>query len=217
MSNRSGIDAALVDLLGEDNQILFMAVKLEFDTETLRLWNGKDNLTIQEGGSNTTYIGAGTLLQISGIEEQLDMSAAGVTISLAGMDEAVLNLALNEEYQNRPISILLGMLSGGTDISAGTMTIFKGRMQSMSIDDNPEGSLITLNAESRLVDLNRPSNLRYTNESQQFISSGDTCFSRVGLLQDKEILWGRAGTSGSGLGGSVGGRNDNVNKRIQRR
>ena len=61
MSNRSGIDAALVDLLGESNQILFMAVKLEFDTETLRLWNGKDNLTIQEGGSDTTYIGAGTL------------------------------------------------------------------------------------------------------------------------------------------------------------
>ena len=206
MSNRSGIDAALVELLGEDNQILFLAVKLEFDTETLRFWNGQQNLTIHESGSNQTYLGAGDLLSVSGIEENLDMSVGGVSIALAGMNAEVLNLALTEEYQNRRVSILLGQLSGGTDISAGTMTIFSGRMQTMQIQDDPDGSTITLNAESRLVDLERPSNLRYTNQSQQFVSSGDTCFSRVSLLQDKEILWGRtSGGGGIGGGGSTGG------------
>ena len=206
MSNRSGIDAALVELLGEDNQILFLAVKLEFDTETLRFWNGQQNLTLQESGSNQTYLGAGDLLSVSGIEENLDMSVGGVSIALAGMNAEVLNLALTEEYQNRRVSILLGQLSGGTDISAGTMTIFSGRMQTMQIQDDPDGSTITLNAESRLVDLERPSNLRYTNQSQQFVSSGDTCFSRVSLLQDKEILWGRtSGGGGIGGGGSTGG------------
>lgn len=204
MSNRSGIDAALVDLLGEDNQILFLAVKLEFDTETLRFWNGQNNLIIKEGGSDTTYLGAGDLLSVSGIEENLDMSVGGITVALAGMNAEVLNLALNEEYQNRRISILLGQLSGGTDISAGTMTIFSGRMQTMQIQDDPDGSTITLNAESRLVDMERPSNLRYTNESQQFISDGDTCFSRVSALQDKEILWGRAASGTSGIGGGSG-------------
>ena len=204
MSNRSGIDAALVDLLGEDNQILFLAVKLEFDTETLRFWNGKNNLIVKEGGSDTTYLGAGDLLSVSGIEENLEMSAGGITVALAGMNAEVLNLALNEEYQNRRISILLGQLSGGTDISAGTMTIFSGRMQTMQIQDDPDGSTITLNAESRLVDMERPSNLRYTNESQQFVSDGDTCFSRVSALQDKEILWGRAASGTSGIGGGGG-------------
>jgi len=214
MSNRSGIDAALVDLLGEDNQILFLAVKLEFDTETLRFWNGKNNLVIKEGGSDTTYIGAGDLLSVSGIEENLDMSVGGVTVALAGMNAEVLNLALNEEYQNRQVSILLGQLSGGTDISAGTMTIFSGRMQTMQINDDPDGSTITLNAESRLIDMERPSNLRYTNESQQFISAGDTCFARVSALQDKEILWGRT-TGGGGIGGSSGPSGGNENRQIQ--
>ncbi len=215
MSNRSGIDAALVDLLGEDNQILFLAVKLEFDTETLRFWNGKNNLVIKEGGSDTTYIGAGDLLSVSGIEENLDMSVGGVTVALAGMNAEVLNLALSEEYQNRQVSILLGQLSGGTDISAGTMTIFSGRMQTMQINDDPDGSTITLNAESRLIDMERPSNLRYTNESQQFISAGDTCFARVSALQDKEILWGRT-TGGGGIGGSSGPNNGGgSNRQIQ--
>ena len=214
MSNRSGIDAALVDLLGEDNQILFLAVKLEFDTETLRFWNGKNNLVIKEGGSDTTYIGAGDLLSVSGIEENLDMSVGGVTVALAGMNAEVLNLALSEEYQNRQVSILLGQLSGGTDISAGTMTIFSGRMQTMQINDDPDGSTISLNAESRLIDMERPSNLRYTNESQQFISDGDTCFSRVSALQDKEILWGRT-TGGGGIGGSSGPSGGNENRQIQ--
>ena len=52
------------------------------------------------------------------------------------------------------------------------------------------------------MDLERPSNLRYTLESQQFLHNGDTGFNRVQQLQDKQITWGQKQDSGYAGGGS---------------
>tara|TARA_R100000773_G_scaffold12525_1_gene11573 strand:- start:963 stop:1619 length:657 start_codon:yes stop_codon:yes gene_type:complete len=196
MSNRDGIDSAISTLLAEDHQIIFFAVKAEFDTEDIRIWTGDNDLTI----GSETYTGVGTLLQIGEVEDNLELTSTNLSVSLAGMDSTVLNLALTENYQNRFITLFLGFLSGGTDNVIGTMTVFKGRMQSMSINDDPNGSIITIDAENRLIDLNRPSNLRYTKESQKFIDSSDNCFGRVQLLVDKEIIWGST-SSNTGTGG----------------
>lgn len=201
MSNRADIDSTTAALLEKDNQILFYAVKAEFDTETLRFWTGDTDITID----SETYSGLGQLLQISDIEDSLEIKSSNMTISLAGMDSEVLNMALDEEYQNRTITVLLGSLQGGTLVAQGVVTLFKGRMSNMTINDNPSGSTITLEVENRLVDLERPSNIRYTKESQKAIDSTDTCFNRVQNLQDQEIVWGRTATTGGGGGGTVGG------------
>mgnify|MGYP003132957622 CR=1 FL=1 len=213
--NRDGIDSTIADLLAQDHQILFFAVKAEFDSGDVRVWSGDGDLSV--GGEN--YLGVGTLLQISGAEDNLELTSTGVSVSLAGMDATVLNLALTENYQNRFLTIFLGFLSGSTDVSVGTMTVFKGRMQSMTINDDPNGSIIQIDAENRLIDLNRPSNLRYTKESQKYIDSSDSCFNRVQALADKEVIWGKSSTNtGRGSGGrgggvgpdSAGGRNDKI-------
>jgi hypothetical protein len=203
MANRAGISTSITDVLTEDHQFIFFAVKCEFDTETLRVWSGDGNLTV--GGE--TYLGVGTLLQVSPVEDNLELTSTGVSISLAGMDATVLNLALTENYQNRLVTIFLGFLEGGSDISIGTLTAFKGRVQTMTINDDPNGSTIILDAENRLIDLERPSNLRYTKESQKFIDSSDSCFNRVQSLNDKEIIWGRSSTNtGQGSGGRSSSR-----------
>ena len=81
-------------------------------------------------------------------------------------------------------------------------------MTSLVVNDTPEGSTVTIDAENRLVDLDRPSNFRYTKESQNFLHSGDTGFDRVASLQDKQIVWGSSHTgSGSINDGGGSGRN----------
>ena len=202
MSNRAGINTSITDTLAEDHQNLFLAVKCEFDTETLRLWSGDGDLSV--GGES--YFGVGTLLQVSPVEDNLELTSTGVSVSLAGMDSTVLNLALTENYQNRIITIFLGFLLEGSEVVIGTMTVFKGRIQSMTVNDDPNGSTIVLDAENRLIDLERPSNLRYTKESQKFIDSSDSCFNRVLSLSDKEIIWGSTSSNtGQGSGGRGGG------------
>ena len=149
MATRQGIDTAITSRLGADEQTIFFAVKAEFDTDDIRVWSGTDDLPVD----SETYTGAGTLLSISGVEEDLEMKSSGLSISLSGMDATVLNYALTENYQNRPITLLMGFQMGGSNESAGEMTIFKGRMTALTINDTPDGATISIDCENRLVDL----------------------------------------------------------------
>ena len=198
MATRQGVDTAIANRLGADAQTIFFAVKAEFDTEDLLLWTGMEDLVVK----SETYTGAGSLLAISGSTEDVELKSSGVNVAVSGMDSVVLNYALTENYQNRPITIYMGYLMGGSNESVGELTVFRGRMTSMTINDTPDGAIITVDAENRLVDLERPSNLRYTLESQQFLHNGDTGFNRVQQLQDKQITWGQKQDSGQGGSGN---------------
>lgn len=197
MATRQGLDASIVNRLGADEQALFFAIKAEFDTDDILLWSGTDDLVI----ASETYTGAGNLLSISNTEDNLELKSNGLVITLSGMDTTIVNYALTENYQNRPLTLFMGYVMGGTNEVAGTLTLFKGRMTSLVIGDTPEGSTVTIDAENRLVDLDRPSNLRYTKESQNFLHDGDTGFNRVASLQDKQINWGKSSDT-AGKGGS---------------
>ena len=67
MASRSGIDSNITNRLGADQQYLFFAVKAQFDTETIRVWTGIDDIQVD----GETYTGAGTLLQVSEIEDNM--------------------------------------------------------------------------------------------------------------------------------------------------
>ena len=203
MATRQGLDSNITNRLGADHQELFFAVKAEFDTSTIALWSGLDDLTID----GLDYTGAGSLMSISDVEESTELKSSGITIVISGMDSTVLAYALDENYQNRPITVFMGYTMGGANESAGTLTLFKGRMTTLSINDTPEGATITVDAENRLVDLSRPSHYRYTKESQNYLYPNDVGLNRVNLLQDKEIVWGKKSDAVGGSGG--GGRGDN--------
>jgi len=187
MATRTGITTPVANRLVDSHQSIFIAVKAEFDTDDIRVWTGNDDLTID----SETYIGAGSLLTIGEVTEGREVKSEGISIALSGMDKTVLSYALTENYQNRPITLFLGFLMGGSNEVAGTITLFKGRMVNLTVNDSPQGSIINVDAENRLVDLERPSNLRYTAESQEFLFSGDTGFNRMQQLVDKQVTWGQ--------------------------
>lgn len=211
MASRQGIDSAITSRLSADHQYAFFAVKAEFDTDTVRLWTGIDPITI----NSESYDGAGSLLAIGGVEDNFELKSSGLTVAVSGMNEEVLDYALSENYQNRMISLFLGYTMGGSNEVAGVMTLFKGRMTTLNIADSTEGVNISINAENRLVDLQRPSNLRYTKNSQKYIDANDTGYNRVNSIQDMEIVWGRAGNTGSASLGR-GRRDDEHHYRSRR-
>ena len=187
------IDTKTAVKLAEDHQNIVFAIKAEFDTDDILLHTSLGDLVID----GETYEGAGELLAISEIEDSNDLSSAGVTFSITGMDSQVLGYALTENYQNRPITLLMAFLSGGTDQVVASMILYKGRMMQMSISDNPNGSSITLQTENRLMDLRRPSNYRYTKESQASLYANDSSLNEVAKNQDMKINWGRYNDNGS--------------------
>lgn len=166
----------------------FLAIDLAFDSGAVRLWNGYGDLSI---GTNR-YTGAGTLLNISAIEETAEIQANGVTMTLSGIDPSLISVALAENYQNRSAKIYIGTIAADDSIS--TYQIFAGRLDVMSIEESFETATISVTAENRLIDLERPRTRRYTSEDQKSLYSGDLGLDYVNDLQDKTLEWGKSST-----------------------
>lgn len=176
------VPAAILNALQQDTVEPFYAVEAQFSTETVRLWTGHGNRTIE----GNTYVGAGSFLGISGLEEVADLSARSITVTLSGLDQNVLTLALSEPYQRRTLRILFGVI-GAADV----VEVFSGFMNTMTIEDTAENGTVSVLVDSRLVELERASNRRYTSESHKARYPSDTFFDYVADLQDKQIVWGR--------------------------
>ena len=153
-----------------------------FDVGPLYLWTGIGDRTI---GSNT-YLGTGQLLTLGGLEEVSDLSAKSMSLTLEGVDSAIISLALQEPYQRRKARVYMGEKS-----VSSVVQIFTGQMDQMTIEDSGETSTVNLVIESKLVELERARNWRYTNESHKSRYSDDSFFSYVQDLQDKSVAWGR--------------------------
>jgi len=178
------IHADLLTALAQPTVKPFYAVDLEFTTSSpIYLWTGVGDLSL----NGNTYLGAGDLMGVGGLGEEGDMTAAGATLTFSGVPASLVAIALAEPIQNRICKIYLGC-EGETE----TVELFTGLMDNMPITDTANGATITLTVESKLIDLERPRVLRYTQESQKNRYSADTFFSYVADLQDKQILWGRS-------------------------
>lgn len=160
---------------------------LSFSTP-VHLWSGYGTITY----NGTGYLGIGTLGTVSPVEETTDLAARGITMQLSGVPTAMIAVALTENYQGRECSVLFGaMASDGTLISS-PVTVFSGRMDVMSINDDGQNATIGMTAENKLVDFRRPREVRYTDEEQKTIDPTDRGLEFVNAIQEKEIYWGNA-------------------------
>jgi hypothetical protein len=177
------IDSGLLTALTGNLVNPYYAVELFFDSSTLRFWTGLGDRTI--GGE--TYIGTGSLLNIAAAEEVGDLSAKGMVLTLTGLESSIISLALQEPYQRRVAKVYLGEQS-----VTPVVQIFSGFMDTMQISDEPETATVVLTIESKLVELERSRNWRYTDESHKARYSGDSFFSFVQDIQDQQVAWGRS-------------------------
>lgn len=183
------VNSTVLTALLQDEVSLFYAVELDFYNGTtnqsyvVRYWTGVGDKTL----NSNTYIGAGNLLSVSGLEEVSDLKATGITLSLMGVPSALVTAALDYEYHGREATVYFG-IKGNSNLTQ----IFAGYMDQLSIKDNVDSSTIEVKLESRLIDLDRVRPFRYTEEVQDGLYSGDTFFSVVQDLQDKKLNWGKS-------------------------
>jgi len=202
------ISTSVLGSLEEGVVYPFFTVELLFDSAPIRLWTGSGTLVF--GGDS--YIGTGTLLDISSVEETSEMAVKGATITLTGMNSEVISLALQSPYQGRICNISFGMfatgellkedgayilLEDGSTIGletqeTGLTQIFSGYMDQMNISEGPEFGTIELKVENKLIDLERQRVRRFTNQFQKSLYPNDRGLEFVENIQDKEIVWGRS-------------------------
>jgi len=178
----------------------------------LYLWSGYGNLT----NDSKAYLGAGQLLTISTVGETTELEAKGATLSLSGIPSSFLSLAIQTPYQGRECIIYFGLLypdsyliTQGLDFittqvgdllvlegdSQALVEIFSGELDQMNISEAADTATISVTAESALIKLDRPVVRRFTDSDQRSRFPTDKGLEFVAGLQDKEIFWGRKGTS----------------------
>jgi len=198
-----------IEAINEDTVHPFFAVELMFDgNNVLRMWTGQGTLVLVDG---TEWAGAGTLLNISTVEETSELAVKGATITLTGIPSEIISLALSQPYQGRVCNIYFGtfttgnilqensdyiLLQDGTRIevqstSQGFNSIFSGYMDQMNIAEGADTSTIELSVENKLIDLERARVARFTSGYQKSIYPGDLGLDFVEDLQDKNVSWGR--------------------------
>ena len=198
-----------IENLSEDIVYPFFATELRFDgNNTIRMWTGQGTLVLSDG---TEWVGLGQLLDISAIEETSEMAVKGATITLSGIPQTLLSLALAEPYQGRVCNIYFGtfvqgsillesssyiLLQDGSKINleeeqTNFNELFSGYMDQMNIEESADTCTISLAVENKLVDLERARTARFTSGYQKSIYAGDLGLDFIEDLQDKNIVWGK--------------------------
>ena len=165
----------------------FYAVELDFDSGVLRFWTGYGTLT----ASGEDWDGAGTILGISSPNENIDLSADGISITFTGLDSSIIAITLTQNYRGRSAKVYIGALDSDNQPVSDLYQVFAGRMDVMTIQEDGATATISLQVENVLIDLERPRSRKYTDEEQRKRYAGDVSLENVAALQDRQIAWGR--------------------------
>lgn len=183
------LTAAMQSAVQSDTVRPILLVKIATAGGDVRAWSGYGDLTF----NGEVYQGTGTLGGVSNIQESADLQANGVTFSLSGVPSEMISLALGQMRQGMNAQIWVGALDLATgQIIADPDNPFTGFTDVPSITEGAETATISITAENRLIDLERPRTRRYTKEDQKLDYPGDLGFDFVPSLQDKELIWGRS-------------------------
>jgi hypothetical protein len=182
---RSMSSAMLTALQATELQPCFF-VQVQFASTTVYLWSGRGTTT----WNGQTWVGAGSLLGLTVMEEGSNVQARGITLSLSGLDSGILSDFLTEYQVGLPVTVYMGLYSGGALI-ASPIASWSGRVDQPAIDIGPDKVIISINCENRMMEMNVAVERRYTQDDQQLDNPGDLGFEFVPGLQLSFIYWGR--------------------------
>ena len=150
------------------------------------MWSGVGDIV----WDTKTWVGVGSLVGISEVQENRSTEAQGIAISLSGVPQENVSLAISEARQGAPVRIWLGLFDDSGALVADPFDMFTGRLDVPEIVNNVSTCTITISYENKLIDLQRSREFRYTDESHQIDYPGDLGFEFVTAIQNDPVEWG---------------------------
>lgn len=162
-------------------------VEAHFGEATVYMWSGIGSVD----WNGQSWLGTGSLLSITTPEEGVTVEARGITITLSGFDATLLPETMSDFQLGLPVIVYLGAYDESDNLIADPAISWKGRMDQPTIDVDRDIATISINCESRLIDLNIVVDRRYTNEDQQRDWPGDLGMSFVNSIQQMTLYWAK--------------------------
>lgn len=161
------------------------AVDFEFGgaTGTIRFYTGIGTLIL----NGNEYIGTGNIGSITSYTEDNKLGVNNMTFTLSGVPAEVLAIALNEQCRNKPCRMYMVLFNEAGNVMSSQIC-FTGRMDQMIVKEAGDNSIISITAESQVIDFNRPRLSRWVyNQRKDPSDNGLKYISRASTMV---IPWG---------------------------
>lgn len=159
----------------------FPLLKLEFDSGTSYLAGLDYNVDFD----GQTWLGASRVGSMEKTVETGD-SVEGLRFTLSGVTDEAIAESQQEEYQGRAVTVLWAFLMGETlcvDANA-----WQGRLDQPTITFGPTSASISITAENRMADWQRPRKLMFNHADQLRIDPNDAFFLGSEAMENAQIV-----------------------------
>ena len=154
------------------------------------LTNASFDITSSVSGSSRTYLANGHFKGITGISETNAPTKNTLVVSLSGVDQTYISIALNENIINSDVYIYRGFLDGTLSVISDPFLLFYGTIDEYKISDNTTTANINLSVTSHWGNFSKTSGRTTSDNSQQRFFSGDKGM-EFSALTVRDIKWGR--------------------------
>jgi hypothetical protein len=160
-------------------------------------------ITVTLGGTPQTFNGLSALVQIGDVQRDIKSTANETSVTLVGIDTALLGWVLGQNIKGSKIEMWHGFFdtnnalitTGGDN---GLYKFFTGYINAFTITEQWMEDLrlfvgtINVSASSIQIILQNRTAGRYTNDNAwQFFSAGDTSMNRVNYIQSINYFFGK--------------------------
>jgi len=166
-----------------------LLVEIEFGTP-IYLTNAPFDITSSVSGSSRTYLTNGHLKNISGINETNKPTKNSLQLTLSGVDQTYISIALSENIINKEVYIYRGFLNSSNALISDPFLLFFGTIDEYRINDTTSTANLVLNLTSHWGNFQKTSGRVTTDNSQQRFFSGDKGM-EFAALTVRDIKWGR--------------------------
>ena len=112
------------------------------------LTNASFDITSSVSGTSRDYLSNGHFKGITGISETNAPTKNSLVVSLSGVDQTYISIALNENIINSDVYIYRGFLDGTLSVIADPFLLFYGTIDEYKISDNTTTANLNLTVTS---------------------------------------------------------------------
>lgn len=168
-----------------------VGVWLDFTSGASRYWLGRGSIRTNDGN---TWLGLGSLANISGLQASPMMSTDPIEMTLSGLDADLMSSVRSQatDIRNRTCGIYLLMFnsSGQPLDNPYLIELYVMDKASFTVDGETRTMSVSLVAEPLFSQKHIPLTAFMTDQDQKAKYSGDRIFERVPLLAGKQtVVW----------------------------
>ena len=184
-----GLSSSVKTELATGNIDPVLLIEVGFGTPVY-LTNASFDITSSISGSSRTYLSNGHLKGITGVSETNAPSKNSLVVSLSGVDQTYIAIALNENIINDNVFIYRGFLDSNLALISDPFLLFYGTIDEYKISDNTTTASINLTVTSHWGNFSKTNGRTTTDNSQKRFFSSDKGM-EFSALTVRDIRWGR--------------------------